>query len=207
KVSRVMAYILKGTVGESTPIELDLKEDLWRAKVDPHQLEAAMLNLVLTSRDAMPGGGTVTIAAANVTLRGEELASSPDVVPGQYVLVAVRDTGIGMPADVLARAFEPFFTTKEIGQGTGLGLRMVYGFIKQSGGHIEIESRAGKGTTIRCYLPRVTGEIALAETSSLAPIVLPRGSETVLVVEDDQSVREYSSDILRSVGYSVLEAH
>jgi PAS domain S-box-containing protein len=207
RLIREMTDIFKRTVGESIRIELDLKDDLWRAKIDPHQLETALLNLVINSRDAMSGGGTITIAAANVTLRGEQLTSSPDVVPGQYVLISVRDTGIGMPADVLARAFEPFFTTKEIGQGTGLGLSMVYGFIKQSGGHVEIESRAGKGTTIRCYLPRVMEKIAVAEAASQEPIVLPRGRETVLVVEDDQSVREYSSEILRSVGYSVIEAH
>jgi CheY-like chemotaxis protein len=112
-----------------------------------------------------------------------------------------------MPADVLARAFEPFFTTKEMGQGTGLGLSMVYGFIKQSGGHIEIESRAGKGTTIRMYLPRAIEESVTEPVGSAQPIALPGGSETVLVVEDNESVREYSSDILRSVGYSVLEAH
>jgi PAS domain S-box-containing protein len=202
-----MSDLFKRTVGEMIRIQTDLKEDVWRANVDPHQLETALLNLVINSRDAMPGGGTITIATANVTLRNEELRSSPDVVPGQYVLVSVRDTGIGMPADVLARAFEPFFTTKEMGQGTGLGLSMVYGFIKQSGGHIEIESRAGKGTTIRIYLPRAIEQTVAEPVGSEPPIALPGGNETVLVVEDNEAVREYSSDILRSVGYSVLEAH
>jgi PAS domain S-box-containing protein len=201
-----MSDLFKRTVGETIRIQTELRDDVWRANVDPHQLETALLNLVINSRDAMPGGGTITIATSNVTLRNEELVSSPDVVPGQYVLVSVRDTGVGMPADVLARAFEPFFTTKEMGQGTGLGLSMVYGFIKQSGGHIEIESRAGKGTTIRIYLPRAIAE-TVAEPVADVSIALPGGSETVLVVEDNESVREYSSDILRSIGYSVLEAH
>ena len=202
-----MSDLFKRTVGETVRIQTELRDDVWRANIDPHQLETALLNLVINSRDAMPGGGTVTIATSNVTLRNEELVRSPDVIPGQYILLAVRDTGSGMPADVLARAFEPFFTTKEMGQGTGLGLSMVYGFIKQSGGHIEIESRAGKGTTIRMYLPRAIEESVTEPVGSAQPIALPGGSETVLVVEDNESVREYSSDILRSVGYSVLEAH
>jgi CheY-like chemotaxis protein len=202
-----MSDLFKRTVGETIRIQTELRNDVWRANIDPHQLETALLNLVINSRDAMPGGGTITIAISNVTLRNEELVRSPDVVPGQYVLLAVRDTGTGMPADVLARAFEPFFTTKEMGQGTGLGLSMVYGFIKQSGGHIEIESRAGKGTTIRMYLPRAIEESVAAPVGSAQAIALPGGNETVLVVEDNESVREYSSDILRSVGYCVLEAH
>jgi PAS domain S-box-containing protein len=202
-----MSDLFKRTVGETIRIQTELRDDVWRANIDPHQLETALLNLVINSRDAMAGGGTITIATSNVTLRNEELLRSPDVVPGQYILLAVRDTGTGMPADVLARAFEPFFTTKEMGQGTGLGLSMVYGFIKQSGGHIEIESRAGRGTTIRMYLPRAIEESVTEPVGSAQPIALPGGSETVLVVEDNESVREYSSDILRSVGYCVLEAH
>jgi len=204
---REVLVLFKRTVGESIRIETELKDRSWRAKIDPHQLETALLNLVINSRDAMPDGGSIKIRTENVTLRREQLASSPDVVSGQYVLVSVRDTGIGMPADVLARAFEPFFTTKEIGQGTGLGLSMVYGFIKQSGGHIEIESRAGKGTTIRSYLPRAVEQASVAEAGNQEPSPLPRGSETILVVEDDEAVREYSSEILRSIGYSVVEAH
>ena len=137
-----MTDIFKRAVGESIRIELDLKDDLWRAKIDPHQLETALLNLVLNSRDAMPAGGTITIAAANVLL--QQLASSPDVMPGHYVMVAVRDTGAGMPADVLARAFDPLFNTKENGQGTGPGPSTVYGLIKQSGRHIQIRSRTGR---------------------------------------------------------------
>jgi PAS domain S-box-containing protein len=204
---RGMIDIFQRSVGESIRFEVELPDDLWHARVDPHQLETALLNLVNNSRDAMPSGGTITIGAQNVTLRDEQLASSPDVAPGQYVVVSVRDTGAGMPEDVVARAFEPFFTTKEIGQGTGLGLSMVYGFIKQSGGHIEIESEAGKGTIIRSYLPRVLDEVSAARASSRELTALPRGSETVLVVEDDEAVREYSSEILRGMGYSVVEAH
>jgi nitrogen-specific signal transduction histidine kinase/CheY-like chemotaxis protein len=207
RLIREMFDIFKRTVGETISIRTELKDDLWPAKIDPHQLETALLNLVINSRDAMPGGGTITIEAANVTLRDEQLATSPDVVPGQYILVSVRDTGRGMPADVLARAFEPFFTTKEIGQGTGLGLSMVYGFIKQSGGNIEIESRAGKGTTIRTYLPRAMEDVSLADAGSHESTGLPGGSEAVLIVEDDDAVREYASDILRSIGYAVVEAN
>jgi PAS domain S-box-containing protein len=202
-----MIDLFKRTVGETIRLQTELRDDVWHANVDPHQLETALLNLVINSRDAMPGGGAITIATANVTLRTDALRSSPDVVPGQYVLVSVRDTGVGMPADVLARAFEPFFTTKEMGQGTGLGLSMVYGFIKQSGGHVEIDSRSGKGTTIRIYLPRAMEKTVAEPAGSEQPIALPGGSETVLVVEDNESVREYSSDILRSIGYCVLEAH
>ena len=202
-----MMELLRRSVGESIKVETELKDVLWQAKVDPNQLESALLNLVINSRDAMPDGGTITIETANVALTRQQLFSSPDVVPGPYVMVAVRDTGVGMAPHVLVRAFEPFFTTKEIGQGTGLGLSMVYGFVKQSGGHVTIESELATGTTIRIYLPRVIEQAGLEALGPDEPAKLPGGSETVLLVEDDDEVRAYSRNILRNIGYRVLEAH
>jgi PAS domain S-box-containing protein len=202
-----MMELFKRSVGESINVQTDLKDVLWRAKVDPNQLENSLLNLVINSRDAMPDGGTISIETANVPLSRRELFAFPDVAPGPYVMVAVRDTGVGMPPHIVARAFEPFFTTKDIGQGTGLGLSMVYGFVKQSGGHVAIESEVNAGTAIRIYLPRVIEQMAAEQIAEAAPAKLPGGSETILVVEDDQEVRAYSRDILKNIGYRVLEAH
>jgi nitrogen-specific signal transduction histidine kinase len=202
-----MMELFKRSVGESIALRADLKDGLWRTKVDPNQLESALLNLVINSRDAMPGGGTIIIETENVSLSRSELRAFPDVTPGPYLMVAVRDTGIGMPPQVKARAFEPFFTTKDIGQGTGLGLSMVYGFVKQSGGHVVIGSEVNVGTTIRIYLPRSLEQAASQRTATDEPRKLPRGSETILLVEDDQEVRAYSCEILKNIGYRVLEAH
>ena len=165
-----------------------------------------MLNLALNARDAMPDGGRLTIELANKVLDAEYARHHAEVSPGDYVMVAVSDTGSGMPPDVLARVFEPFFTTKEPGKGTGLGLAMVYGFAKQSGGHVKIYSEAGQGTTVRLYLPRAIGAAVPAMQRSVAPIDLPHGSATVLVVEDEPAVREVTVQILRDLGYRVLEA-
>jgi PAS domain S-box-containing protein len=202
-----MVELFRRSVGESIKIEAELKSGLWPAKVDPNQLENALLNLVINSRDAMPNGGIITLETANVSLNRQDLGPFPDVAPGSYVMVAVRDNGTGMPADVLAHVFEPFFTTKEVGQGTGLGLSMVYGFVKQSGGHVAIESRVNAGTTIRLYLPRLIEEIAVKQSGSGELAKLPGGSETVLLVEDDDEVRAYSREILKTIGYRVLEAN
>lgn len=202
-----MMELFKRSVGESIEVQTGLKDVLWQAKVDPNQLESALLNLVINSRDAMPDGGAIAIETDNVALARKELLSSPDVAPGPYVMVAVRDTGAGMPPHIMARAFEPFFTTKDIGQGTGLGLSMVYGFVKQSGGHVTIESAVNAGTTIRIYLPRAIEQAAIEQPGLAAPVKLPGGSETILLVEDDEEVRAYSRDILKNIGYRVLEAH
>jgi CheY-like chemotaxis protein len=202
-----MVDLYQRSVGESIQVMTELREGLWGTRVDPNQLESGLLNLVINARDAMPAGGTITLQTDNVVLDRGQLASSPDVIPGSYVMVAVHDTGLGMAPDVLARAFEPFFTTKESGQGTGLGLSMVYGFVKQSGGHIGIESRVNAGTTIRIYLPRLADHVAIEQTGPHEPVELPRGSETVLLVEDDEEVRAYSREILKNIGYRVLEAH
>jgi PAS domain S-box-containing protein len=207
KLVASMVDLFRRSVGESIRVETKLEEMLWGAKVDPNQLESALLNLVINARDAMPNGGTITLQTANVSLGRRQLASSHDLVPGPYVMVAVRDSGVGMAPDVLSRAFEPFFTTKEMGQGTGLGLSMVYGFVKQSGGHIDIESRVNAGTTIRIYLPRMIEQVAAEQSAPNAPVKLPRGNETILLVEDDAEVRAYSRDILKNIGYRVLEAH
>jgi signal transduction histidine kinase/PAS domain-containing protein len=202
-----MSELLHRTLGETVAIETVLGAGLWQAEADPHQLENAILNLAVNARDAMPEGGKVTIETSNTHLDQGYAAQHAGVAPGQYVAICVSDTGTGMDADALARAFEPFFTTKDVGKGTGLGLSMVYGFVKQSGGHIKIYSEAGEGTTVRIYLPRFLGE-APAEPAR-AESIAPEGSrdETVLVCEDDDDVRAYTVDVLRELGYRVLEAH
>jgi CheY-like chemotaxis protein len=179
---------------------------LWRAHADPNQLEVAIVNLAVNARDAMPKGGKLTIETANVHLDERYAATQAEVLPGQYVMLAVTDNGTGMPAEVKARAFDPFFTTKDVGQGTGLGLSQVYGFTKQSRGHVKIYSELGEGTTVKIYLPRHHARAAEEDEEVVCP--RPRGAEneTVLVVEDDVDVRNYSSESLRELGYRVLEA-
>jgi CheY-like chemotaxis protein len=201
-----MADMLQRTLGEHIDIEVKHAAGLWTAMADPAQVESALLNLALNARDAMPGGGRLTIEVANKVLDPDYARRHAEVVPGDYVMLAVSDTGTGMSRDVLARVFEPFFTTKEPGKGTGLGLVMVFGFAKQSGGHMNIHSEPGEGTTVRLYLPRAIG-IELPGTQRItAPVELPRGSATILVVEDDDDVREVAVVILRDLGYRVLTA-
>jgi signal transduction histidine kinase len=202
-----MDAMLHRSLGEDIDIERKLAGDLWNAMADPGQVENALLNLALNARDAMPDGGRLTIETANVRLDDHYAAKNPGVVPGAYVMLAVSDTGIGMTPDVLKRAFEPFFTTKETGKGTGLGLSMVYGFAKQSGGHVNIYSEPGQGTTVRLYLPR-TEERPKVATTAAAITALDRGSgETVLVVEDDPVVRAFVVSQLKTNGYHVTAAH
>ncbi|WP_424140569.1 response regulator [Roseomonas chloroacetimidivorans] len=160
----------------------------------------------VNARDAMPEGGRLTIEVANKVLDEAYARQHVEVTPGDYVMLGVSDTGTGMPPEVLARAFEPFFTTKEVGKGTGLGLAMVFGFAKQSGGHVKVYSEPGEGTTVRLYLPRAIGVELPGKQRPGAPIELPRGSATVLVVEDEPAVREVAATILRDLGYRVLEA-
>lgn len=178
---------------------------LWNTQVDPHQLENVVLNLAINARDAMPDGGKLTLELANAMLDDGYVASVPDVPAGQYVMLAVTDTGAGMTREVLDRAFEPFFTTKPEGHGTGLGLSMAYGFVKQSGGHIRIYSEVGHGTTVKIYLPRSTE--ALADPRPTHSGSLRRGCETILVVEDDLSVQSTVIDMLAGLGYAVLKAN
>jgi CheY-like chemotaxis protein len=174
--------------------------------VDRNQLEAAILNLAVNARDAMPTGGKLTIETANTYLDETYQETDTEVVPGQYVLLSVTDTGGGIPRDILARVFEPFFTTKEPGRGTGLGLSMVYGFVKQSGGHVTIYSEAGQGTCVKLYFPRFAGPGAVERVVSGREGAPAARDEVVLVVEDNDDVRAYSVMILHELGYQVLEA-
>jgi PAS domain S-box-containing protein len=198
-----MASLLRRTLGATIELEVSHAAGLWKAEADPGQLESALLNLAINARDAMPRGGELTIEASNAYLDEQYALLSADVMCGQYVMVAVSDTGVGMSAGVRERAFEPFFTTKGPGHGTGLGLSMVYGFAKQSGGHARVESEVGKGTTIRLYLPR-----ARRSEDAPAPVTsaLPTGHETILVVEDDPEVQAVVVQRLRYMGYPILEA-
>jgi signal transduction histidine kinase/CHASE3 domain sensor protein/ActR/RegA family two-component response regulator len=200
-----MASLLRRTLGEHINVRTVDAAGLWPALADPAQVESALLNLSLNARDAMPGGGRLTIELANKVLDADYARQHVEVTPGDYVMLAVSDTGTGMPSDILARAFEPFFTTKDEGRGTGLGLAMVHGFVKQSGGHVNIYSEVGEGTTVRLYLPRAVGAV-LPASRSAAPADLPRGNATILVVEDEAAVREACVAILRDLGYRVLEA-
>ncbi|MBE3034272.1 MAG: response regulator, partial [Actinobacteria bacterium] len=178
---------------------------LWNTAVDPHQLENVILNLAINARDAMPEGGKLTLELSNATLDDGYVSALPDVPAGQYVMLAVTDTGTGMSPEVMERAFDPFFSTKREGEGTGLGLSMAYGFVKQSGGHIRLYSEVGEGTTVRVYLPRSTG--TAVEPARVKAGALKHGNETILVVEDDAKVRETVVDLLSGLGYAVLKAN
>ena len=197
--------LFRATLGEKFPVEALLADGLWPVTVDRGQLQGALLNLALNARDAMPGGGKITLEAANVSLDGAFAAGRPyKVVPGDYVKIAVKDTGTGMAPEVLEQAFQPFFTTKEVGQGTGLGLSMVFGFVtKQSGGHIDIDSEEGDGTTVSLYLPRAEAGVAEAGEEIAADF---SGIGTVLVVEDDTAVLESMATVLESMWFTVLKA-
>jgi signal transduction histidine kinase/CheY-like chemotaxis protein len=198
-----MEQLLRRTLGEHIECEFRLDENLWQASVDPGQLASALLNLVLNARDAMPSGGKLTVAVQNTSLGESDVDVNGQTRPGDYVMVAVTDTGTGMTAEVAGRAFEPFFTTKEVGKGTGLGLSMVYGFAQQSGGAMQIRSEPGHGTAVRLFFPR-----AATRRTSAAPSAgqqaKPTGSETILMVEDDDMVRSYVESELKALGYRVI---
>jgi PAS domain S-box-containing protein len=196
--------LLRPTLGEHIEIESMLADDLPPALVDPNQLTTALINLALNARDAMPGGGKLVLETKNTDLDENYAKANAGVLSGPYVMIAVSDTGTGIPAEIRDRVFEPFFTTKEVGRGTGLGLSMVYGFVKQSNGHIKIYSEEGHGTTIKLYLPRTVGMAQALEVVLAAPA--ETGSETILVVEDDDLVRNYVVTQLDSLGYQVLTA-
>jgi signal transduction histidine kinase/CheY-like chemotaxis protein len=202
-----MSELLNRSLGETVRLETALASGLWRIHADPSQLENAILNLSVNARDAMPEGGKLIIETANAVLDEDYAAEHADVAPGDYVMIAVCDTGTGMPPQVAEKAFDPFFTTKGSGAGTGLGLSQVYGFVKQSGGHVRIDTAPGQGTTMRIYLPRYFGALETAtETEDRPPVPVGNDSITVLVVEDEAGVRRYSTDALRELGYQVLEA-
>jgi PAS domain S-box-containing protein len=203
-----MSDLLNRALGETIQLEIVTSPGLWRVEADPNQLESAILNLAVNARDAMAQGGDLVIETANARLDEEYCAAHAEVAPGQYVVIAVTDTGSGMPRHIQERVFEPFYTTKEPGKGTGLGLSMVYGFVKQSGGHIKIYSEEERGTTIKIYLPRLLSDVACDDESHLARgLETSPSSETILVVEDDDDVRAYTVECLRELGYRVLEAH
>ena len=202
-----MSELLHRSLGETIEIETVRSPNLWRVEADPNALENAILNLALNARDAMPSGGKLTIETANTHLDRAYVAQHVELNTGQYVSISVSDTGAGMPPDVVERVFEPFFTTKEVGKGTGLGLSMVYGFVKQSGGHVKIYSEVGQGATVRLYLPRLTGPEEDEDDGQGSRALERAREETVLVCEDDDDVRAYSVEVLRELGYRVLEAH
>jgi PAS domain S-box-containing protein len=203
-----LADLLQRTLGETIALETIAGGGLWRAHADPNELENALVNLAVNARDAMPDGGRLTIETSNAYLDDAYVAEVPEPLPpGQYVLIAVSDTGTGMEPETLAQVFEPFFTTKDVGKGTGLGLSQVYGFVRQSGGHIRIYSEVGEGTTVKVYLPRLIAEGAAAETGTASPAAPVHGGvETILVVEDHEDLRSFSTGVLRELGYRVLEA-
>ena len=202
-----MSDLLARALGEQVQVETVLAAGLWRINADVSQLENAILNLAVNGRDAMPNGGRLTVETAN-TFVSEDYAQEHSMSPGQYVMIAVTDTGTGMSGDTLAKAFDPFFTTKEVGKGSGLGLSQVFGFVRQSGGHVKIYSEPGHGTTVKLYLPRHYGE---AETRDITPQNVEPArdahGELVLVVEDDERVRNFSVEALRDLGYTVAEAN
>ena len=201
-----MQDLLRRALGETVRLETVFGSGLWRAEVDPNELEAALLNLVVNARDAMPAGGNLVIETSNETLDDAYAVRYADLAAGQYVAISVSDTGTGMDEITLSRAFEPFFTTKGEGKGTGLGLSQVYGFVRQSKGHVKLYSEPGQGTTVRIYLPRLGDGAMAPEPVTAYPGAQIQRGESVLVVEDDADVRAYTVTVLRELGYEVLEA-
>lgn len=203
---RDMTELLHRTLGEHVELEGVLAPRLWSVEADQNQLESAIINLAVNARDAMAEGGKLTIETANTALDESYTATDAEVVPGQYVMIAVSDSGSGMSKETLSRAFEPFYTTKDVGRGTGLGLSMVYGFVKQSGGHVTIYSEEGQGTTVKLYFPRYMGAADHEKTVAAETVPTSSEGEVILVVEDNDDVRAYSKMVLSELGYIVIEA-
>ena len=202
-----MEELIRQTVGPGVEFEVQVDGEVGTTLCDPHQLENAILNLAINARDAMPDGGRLVISTQHTVLESD-FAAFRDMVPGRYTAIAVTDTGSGMSAETAARAFDPFFTTKPIGMGTGLGLSMIYGFAKQSGGQVRIHSRPGLGTTVRLYLPRQDSAAETeTETADIPDLLRARLGETVLVIDDEATVRMLVVEVLRELGYAALEAH
>jgi signal transduction histidine kinase len=198
--------MFRRAIGESIQLELQLAAGLWLTRCDPNQLENAVLNLVINARDAMPDGGALTISTRNAVLDGDYAAAHPEIRPGDYACLAISDTGVGMSTDVLARAFDPFFTTKPIGQGTGLGLSMIYGFARQSEGQVRIQSELGAGTTVELYLPRFHGALDSVMRTDSVSAAAPTVGSTILVIEDEADVRTLIVEYLDELGYRALSA-
>jgi signal transduction histidine kinase len=198
------AGLMRRALGEAVQIESGLADGIWPVEVDRGQLQSALVNICINARDAMPEGGTLGVETGNVVLDVDYARTNPDAVAGDHVLITVSDTGTGMAPEIVDRVFEPFFTTKETGRGTGLGLSMVYGFVRQSRGHVKISSEVGRGTSVRIYLPRTVAERPADVASEHAEE--PHGTESVLLVEDDAKVRLSVAEQLRTLGYRVIEA-
>jgi len=203
KLVSAMSEMLRHALGESVALEAVLASGLWTVSADRNQLETAILNLGVNARDAMPGGGRLTIETSNAFLEESYVQMHPEVKPGQYVMIAVSDSGVGMTPEIVARAFEPFFTTKQSGEGTGLGLSQVYGFVKQSGGHIKIYSEPQQGTSVKIYLPRLAGAGKGESTAAVIPAAATGSGESILVVEDNEDVRVFTAQVLGELGYRV----
>ena len=201
-----MSDLMRSTLGEQIQIETVMAAGVWTASADPHQLESAILNVAINARDAMPDGGKLTIETGNTYLDEAYAHQHGDVEPGQYVMVAVSDNGTGMAPEIAARVFDPFFTTKPSGKGTGLGLSQVFGFIKQSRGHIKIYSEVGCGTAVKIYLPRLTGQLATPLPANPPSISAGSAGEVILVVEDDPMMLKFTIQAVRELGYTVLHA-
>jgi PAS domain S-box-containing protein len=201
-----IADMMRRTLGEHITLSTSLAQDLWETRADPGQFQSAIVNMAVNARDAMPDGGKLIIETRNFMFEADSLDFLPELKPGEYVQLSISDTGTGMPPEVRDRAFEPFFTTKEKGRGTGLGLAMVYGFVRQSGGHVTIYSEVGHGTTINLYFPRACGASAAQPADRTMTNAASQARETVLVVEDDERVRRLTARRLKMIGYEVIEA-
>lgn len=197
--------MLRRTLGEQVMLSTSLARDVWPIRADPGQFQSAIVNMAVNARDAMAQGGKLVIETRNIVLDDDHADFHPDIKPGEYVQLSIADTGSGMPPEVRDRVFEPFFTTKEMGRGTGLGLAMVYGFVRQSGGHVTIYSEVGHGSTFNLYFPRIDGVTAEVSPGTKRPAD-PAARETILVVEDDERVRQLTITRLKLIGYQVLEA-
>jgi signal transduction histidine kinase len=201
-----MGELLQRSINESIRLDMQLDDRLWVAEADPNQLESALLNLVINARDAMPDGGNLVVMTSNQHLDEDFAQAQSNLDSGDYVVLSVTDSGCGMPQNIVNRAFDPFFTTKPIGQGTGLGLSMIYGFSKQSGGHVSIQSEVGKGTTVNVFLPRFGGDLPQHPPRDVEHSPIAIHGETVLIVEDDPAVRVLVSTVLSDLGYAFVEA-
>jgi CheY-like chemotaxis protein len=201
-----MSDLLRSTLGEQIRIETVAAAGLWTVDADVQQLESTILNVAINGRDAMPEGGKLTIETANAYLDEAYCRQNPDVDPGQFVMIAITDTGVGMLPDVAARVFDPFFTTKPAGKGTGLGLSQVYGFVKQSHGHIKVYSEVDAGTTVKIYLPRLVGKARGIQRTASEPVRTGDRSEIILVVEDDSLMRRLTTEALHELGYTVFDS-